>query len=561
MPDGSSIPASRFGRRRLLAWSVPLFFGLFSVSLGQDSSWDLRNYHLYNPYAWLADRIGIDLAPAQMQTYFPPLVDVPYFWLTLHAPAPLVAFVMGFLHGLCFLPLLAIGRAIFRERIDGERLAWCCALAGCTGVAFLAGVGTSSGDDLTALLVVSSFLLVVRELAKSDERRTKWGFVLAGLVMGSAVGLKLTNSSYAVAACAAIPFAQASATGARNAWRRAAEFGVAALAALAVLVGPWWWRVWSEFGNPFFPQFNALFRSPFAQTIGVAELRYFPRGLVESLFWPIVFTLDPPRVAARDVVQVLWPLVYAAIVALGVAYVLRRSRNAPGLALTAAERFLVAFSVVSFVVWASIFGTYRYLAPLELLAPLLIWCGWTRAIPGGWGRRIAIASLVVASLVGAVGWRLSGHAGFADVPFRVETPRFAAPERASVVKLGREPVAWMVPWFPPEVAFVGLGTGLPETTAFVDRAHSMMRARGGEIFALFDGQPGKPGVDPERHRAAVEAAGRLASDYGLDLREESCGEWAAYIGTSAFKYVLCELDPSPSAADGGLHAPPGEGGL
>ncbi len=31
--------------------------GTVSVLLGQDANWDLKNYHLYNPFAFLNDRL------------------------------------------------------------------------------------------------------------------------------------------------------------------------------------------------------------------------------------------------------------------------------------------------------------------------------------------------------------------------------------------------------------------------------------------------------------------------------------------------------------------------
>jgi hypothetical protein len=50
---------------RRAAWLLPLLFGLLSLALGQDDNWDLRNYHLYNPFALVNGKIGLDLAPGQ----------------------------------------------------------------------------------------------------------------------------------------------------------------------------------------------------------------------------------------------------------------------------------------------------------------------------------------------------------------------------------------------------------------------------------------------------------------------------------------------------------------
>ena len=43
---------------RLCLILFPLCYGLIALALGQDANWDLRNYHWYNPYAFLNGKIG-----------------------------------------------------------------------------------------------------------------------------------------------------------------------------------------------------------------------------------------------------------------------------------------------------------------------------------------------------------------------------------------------------------------------------------------------------------------------------------------------------------------------
>ena len=47
--------------------------------LGVDANWDLRNYHLYNVHAWFTGRGAMDIAPAQLQSWHNPLLDVPLY--------------------------------------------------------------------------------------------------------------------------------------------------------------------------------------------------------------------------------------------------------------------------------------------------------------------------------------------------------------------------------------------------------------------------------------------------------------------------------------------------
>ncbi len=65
-------------------WAFPLFAAIFcaiSVWLGADASWDLRNYHLYDGHAALSGTLWRDIAPAQLQSYYPPASDAALFVL------------------------------------------------------------------------------------------------------------------------------------------------------------------------------------------------------------------------------------------------------------------------------------------------------------------------------------------------------------------------------------------------------------------------------------------------------------------------------------------------
>src|SRR3981189_3019001 len=92
-PSNSGEPATI--AHRLRALTVPLIahqnvLTLIALALwieiqaaltGGDSNWDLRNYHLYNPFALFNGKFAIDVAPAGPQTYFAPTLDIPYYFL------------------------------------------------------------------------------------------------------------------------------------------------------------------------------------------------------------------------------------------------------------------------------------------------------------------------------------------------------------------------------------------------------------------------------------------------------------------------------------------------
>src|SRR5258705_72055 len=93
-PTGGSARAEhRF--RVLAAWimvhqnivvliALALWIEVQAALTGGDSNWDLRNYHLYNPFALFNGKYAVDIAPAGPQTYFAPTLDIPYYFLVLN---------------------------------------------------------------------------------------------------------------------------------------------------------------------------------------------------------------------------------------------------------------------------------------------------------------------------------------------------------------------------------------------------------------------------------------------------------------------------------------------
>src|SRR5262249_23616295 len=93
----------------LLCLIIPLGFGALALALGQDANWDLRNYHWYNAYRFLTGRLFTDLGAS---TPYNPLLDVPFYLGGLLLPAKVFSFLWGTLHGLNFVVLYILARAV-----------------------------------------------------------------------------------------------------------------------------------------------------------------------------------------------------------------------------------------------------------------------------------------------------------------------------------------------------------------------------------------------------------------------------------------------------------------
>src|SRR5262245_35908281 len=85
---------------------------LLATVVGKDVNWDLFNYHFYNGYAFLTDRAHKDIAPAQLQTFLNPLLDVPLYLAISHLSPIVVGLVYGFVQGFNAVAVWLIGKAL-----------------------------------------------------------------------------------------------------------------------------------------------------------------------------------------------------------------------------------------------------------------------------------------------------------------------------------------------------------------------------------------------------------------------------------------------------------------
>lgn len=493
--------------------AVALLCGLLSLWLGQDANWDLRNYHLYNGYAALHGRLGLDLAPAQMQSYFNPLLDVLHYALMTGLPAPLAGFAMGALHGLAFLLLAGIVWQVLDPRLDRARLAPWLALAGMCSAAFLSEFAGTMGDNTSALPVLGALLAALhaqrrQQVAGQGVAIAYW--VLAGALLGLALACKLTNALFALALGVAALVA-----GGRVRQRvgGAAVLTAATVASFAALAGPWLLSVWQTFGNPLLPQFNSYFLAPLAQPVAVSDTRWLPQGGWQWLSWPLLFSIEPNRVSEVALRQIVWPLLYLLGLAALLRFALRRRRReVAGDVVAPAWRALLVFFVVAFLAWQATFSIQRYLVVPELLAPLLLWVGVRRVLPARIAAPAARWALIACALVALHGRGDWGHERWAREAFQVQAPSMPRPARSVVLLVGDEPQSWRIPSLPAQAVYASVASNFPESSAYAGRIRSMVAARG-DAYAML---PAAVDRNAERLLRVNALAERLGLTRGPD---------------------------------------------
>jgi hypothetical protein len=523
---------------------VPVAFGIWSLLLGADSNWDLRNYHLYNPFAFLHNKLGTDFAPAGFQSYFNPLLDIPYYLAINHLPPRLLGFLMGVIHGLNFVLVLAICRKLLLWLPDTERrrASILLALAGCLTANFLSELGSTMGDNATALFCLASILVTLHAIPTLSARSVHaiWTLAAAGVLAGMAAGLKLTNAPYAVAICLGLLTLPVSIS---MRVQGAFAFGVGVLVGLGGTGGFWFYTMWQTFGNPFFPQFSNLFPNPLAGAGGVADTSWLPSSLLQQLLWPFIISADAKKAGQIPLRYVIWAIAYLLLILLAIKGLAVKIRKSATHCLAPDARFIVVVLVLGFILWMKIFSIYRYLVPMDLLAPLVVYLLFTRLLP--YSRANIAASWVIALatlLVLLGGFRTWGHEGWSDKPFHVDVPALADPVRTTVLTTDDDPPwGWLVMAFPPEVAFAQLNGNFPKGPAFSAKIESMIAGRNGPVHALIKGEED---VYPER-AARMKA---LADQLGLTGTPSRCAALQWVIDRFKLRASVSASDPTAKDA-------------
>ncbi|WP_407468239.1 hypothetical protein [Xanthomonas campestris] len=484
-----------------------------SLGLGQDANWDLRNYHLYIGDAWLHGRLTTDLAPAQMQSYFSPLLDAMHAALMLHLPAPLVGVLLGALHALVFVPVAAVawrGLSVHPRRAQWTPL---LAAAGSSSAVFLSELGGTMGDTATALPVLGAGAgpAGTGTRAAGQNRPPSMG---CRRVAGSGGALKLTSALYALALVPGLMC-----DGARLRARLLA-LGIVIVVAGCVFVlvaGPWYWQVWQHLGNPLFPQFNGLFKSPLAAPVSIADTRWLPRNLGEHLLWPLLFTLKPQRIGDLGLVQALWALLYALVLIVAARAVLRC--RVAGVGLDRSATVVLVFVATAYVLWQAIFSIHRYLVVLELLAPVVLWICCRHAFAQRADHKAAWL-IGLCALVAVVGWKDWGHEPWARAAFEVTQPQIIDPARATVLLVGDEPQSWRVTLLPQQGRYIGVATNISETDAYRARVRTLVAERP-QVYAML-------GAARDKQQARVDRMNRWAQQFG----------WAAQPDCARLRWLI-----------------------
>jgi hypothetical protein len=490
---------------------------------GKDLNFDLINYHLYGPHLLLEGRFDRDYFGGGLAGYLNPLVHIPLYLMVRagwHSLA--IAGVLALAHSVNLLLAWKIGDRLLPalQPSRGGYLYCGVLLAFCSPI-FLAELGSSFAEALTSIPVLAGLLLLLDEYAKDDWDSRR--FASAGLLLGLATGLKLSNGLFAVGTVLALlPMAGR---------KRGLALGVLVLGGLAggvIAHGYWSVILWREFGNPLFPIANNLFRAEDFPTVMFHDLRYLQGGVTDLLTLPFRMLEHRTTIYSEGVAPDSRPLILFVLVALSLLLGYWGWRRASAANAPDALRrlgFATAFFVACFVLWAESSRIGRYAMPLWLLAGPLI-AAWTARLFAA-GRGL----LILAAICLAQGVQLYYAGNLRYTPTHwdpqwldVRVPETLRQSPNLYIVLGQQSWSAIIPYFHPDSSFsnvVGQYV-MPGGDLMPRRLRSLLDRSIGRTKVIFDYRQThlKDGVLTESTAMDVNA---VLSTYALQLApDRSC---------------------------------------
>jgi hypothetical protein len=449
---------------RFLVYSCCTLAALLTAyHLGKDMSWDTLDYHFYAGFSALYDRFDQDYFPAGPQSYLNPYILAPFYLL---ATSGLTALQVGLILAAAQSAILWLTYELALTVAPSPKPRGRLAMGICAaGLAFANPVlinqfGSSFADILTAEVVVAGWLLLVRAIRMPSTNYV----VYAALLLGCASALKLSNAMHAVSAGVMVLFVPGAW---RSRFRYSALFVIAGIAGFAVVAAPWSIRLEEHFGNPFFPLFNGIFRSPDFTTARVIDYRFIPRSLGAALWRP--FEMIAPRAmihvewAAPDLRYALL-LVAAAFLPVKWAWKSWRENAAPDdePARDGTGRALAGLGfgfLADWILWLAASGNSRYFIPMACVAAVLAVVLVFRLFSSRPAIRnyLLLGVFLVQCLQLHAGTQYSQNMPWGNGPwFQVSVPKSLSREPALYFNIGIQSNSFIAPYLAPGSGLINL---------------------------------------------------------------------------------------------------------
>jgi hypothetical protein len=429
---------------------------------GRDLNWDQLNYHFYAAYLYLDDRVSQDFMGASFQGYLNALAYVP-FYLMVRANwhSLVIGSTLALIHSTCLWLTYGIARVLIpAQTAHREAVIAASVVLALLAPLYLVEIGSSFIDVTTTIPVLAGVLLVMA----FHVRPARGALVfIGGALLGAACALKLTNVIFALAAGVFVLFASVPL---RRIAYLLAGYAIGGAIGFLLFEGSWALRLYREFGNPFFPFFNAWFRSPEFPPFNLVHARFVAQSAGEYVLFPLrILDLYQRVYSELRAPDIRFLVVFVLLTAAAIAALLRRiqrpsSSEVATSAHSEARLFgaAAAFTLASYVLLLVTSGIGRYGIPLELYLGPMIMASFValRASPRVTGYATAAVLVVQAAFIVVALPTRWNPTEWKSRWFDVNVPDALRDRPYLFLSLNKQTNAFLAPFMNPKSSFVNL---------------------------------------------------------------------------------------------------------
>ena len=341
-------------------------------------NWDFYSYHYYNGWAILNDRLNIDLLPCLFRTYFNPYFDAIMYLIlqgTENKPFLLFLIMVLKLSLLFFFGYKVTNTALLYTDKNHKIAILFCIVMGVLSPIIIMCNSIENTDIPSGILCLIALYMYSANIFYDSSPKKYISIIISLIILGIAVGLKYTNFSYIVAIFVS------SLILIKNIKNPLKTFLIS-LAGFFIgfsITGlSWLYIVYDKFKNPFFPYFNHIFNSPFADKTIIFNTDFChlkQNSIWKYIFMPLKNSLNEINIGIEymyyDLKIILgFTVIIGLFLILNIKKIRENTKNIVNIKIL---YFLLYFTVFSYYINLFIFGNYRYVLVLFLMVPLFIY--------------------------------------------------------------------------------------------------------------------------------------------------------------------------------------------
>ena len=371
---------SQIWKKNLITLFICLVIGgIVGVLYTLPVEFDFLNYRYYNGWAFLNNRIDIDVMPAMFRTYFNPILDAINYLLIekLNNYPNIYLFISGLKFGIfLFLSYLIYDLVLVIQGFDRKFIILSAMILTIFSPIILLVSGYVHNDMQPAILVLLSLYIYLRIIFQESTPKNTLLLFLSALFLGLAVGLKYTQVTFGLSLILSIFIFHKKI---HNPVKIFTVMLIGMASGFLITGGYWMWMLWTHFHNPFFPYFNEIFHSPMADDYSMFSVDFYhlrPKNLIEFIFAPLrnpirgFIGCEAPYFDIKMQITFLSLIIYFGI--MRIKKYANKYKNLPNIVKNDEFNLIISIMIIAYYTNHFLFGQIRYITVLFALSSLVI---------------------------------------------------------------------------------------------------------------------------------------------------------------------------------------------